>query len=199
MQVLIVEDLQLFVEHVFRPTIADIFPDAQIEVVDDEDGLRRLLAADRYFDVVLLDLYLRDNQRAPDLALLSRACSQLAERVIIHSADADPGIVGLLKQAGAFAYIHKNQGVADLKATLALVLRGNRFFPPHDPPPMNLTARQLEILALLSKGTPDKVIAGSLRLSVHTVTKHMKQLRAQFAANNRTSLILKFRKLYPGA
>lgn len=199
MQVLIVEDLQIFVEHVFRPTITEIFPDASIEVVDDETGIRKLIDAQRRFDIVLLDLYLRDNQRAPDLALLSRVCSQLAERVIIHSADADPATVGLLRQAGAFAYIHKNQGLVDLKATLALVLRGNRFFPPHIPPPMNLTPRQLEILALLSKGTPDKVIAGSLRLSVHTVTKHMKQLRAQFAAENRTALVLKFRRLYPGA
>jgi DNA-binding NarL/FixJ family response regulator len=199
MQVLIVEDLQIFVEHVFRPTITEIFPDASIEVVDDETGIRKLIEAQRRFDIVLLDLYLRDNQRAPDLALLSRVCSQLAERVIIHSADADPATVGLLRQAGAFAYIHKNQGLVDLKATLALVLRGNRFFPPHIAPPMNLTPRQLEILALLSKGTPDKVIAGSLRLSVHTVTKHMKQLRAQFAAENRTALVLKFRRLYPGA
>ena len=199
MQVLIVEDLQIFVEHVFRPVAIEIFPEPVIEVVDDEIGLRRLIDAERHFDVVLLDLYLRDNQRAPDLALLSRVCRQLADRVIIHSADADPGIVGLLKQAGAFAYIHKNQGLADLKATLALVLRGNRFFPPHEPPPMNLTPRQLEILALLSKGKADKVIAGSLSLSVHTVTKHMKQLRAQFAADNRTALVLKFRKLYPGA
>jgi DNA-binding NarL/FixJ family response regulator len=198
-EVLIVEDLRIFVDHVFKPVILDIFPDAGIHVVEDESSIRALIDQGRRFDVVLLDLYLRDNQRSPDLALLSRVCSRLADRVIVHSADADPGIVGLLKQAGAFAYIHKSQGVSDLKATLTLVLRGNRFFPPHDPPPLKLTPRQLEILALLAKGTPDKVIAGSLSLSVHTVTKHMKHLRGQFAVENRTALVLKFRRLYPGA
>jgi DNA-binding NarL/FixJ family response regulator len=199
MKVLIVEDLQIFVDHVFRPTISEVFPAAAIRVVDDEECLRQLIDAGERFDIVLLDLYLRDNQRAPDLALLSKVCSRLGERVIVHSADADSGIVGLLKQAGAFAYIHKSQGLDDLKAILRLVLRGNRFFPPHDPPRMKLTPRQLEVLALLSRGSSDKAIADSLGVSIHTVTKHMKQLREQFSARNRTSLVLKFRTLYPGA
>ena len=199
MDVLIVEDLRIFVDHVFKPAIQEIAPDARVEVVEDEQALRALIDGGRHFDIVLLDLYLRDNQRSPDLALLSRVCSDLAERVVIHSADADPAIVGLLKQAGAFAYIHKNQAAQDLRATLALVLRGNRFFPPHDQPPMNLTPRQLEILSLLVEGMPDKVIANSLRVSVHTVAKHMRHLRSQFSAENRTALVMKFRKLYPGA
>jgi DNA-binding NarL/FixJ family response regulator len=199
MDVLIVEDLRIFVDHIFKPAILEICPDAAIVVVEDEKALRALIEEGRRFDLALLDLYLRDNQRSPDLALLSSVCSRLAERVVVHSSDADPAIVGLLKQAGAFAYIHKSQAAQDLRTTLALVLRGSRFFPPHDQPPMSLTPRQLEILSLLAKGTPDKVIASSLRVSVHTVTKHMKHLRAQFSAENRTALLVKFRKLYPGA
>lgn len=199
MDVLIVEDLRIFVDHIFRPAIQEFHHDANVVVVEGERELRALLDEGRRFDLVLLDLYLRDNQRSPDLALLSQVCSRLASRVVVHSSDADPAIVGLLKQAGAFAYIHKNQAAQDLKSTLALVLRGNRFFPPHDQPPMSLTPRQLEILSLLAKGTPDKVIARSLSVSVHTVAKHMKHLRAQFSAENRTALLVKFRKLYPGA
>jgi DNA-binding NarL/FixJ family response regulator len=199
MNVLIVEDLRIFVDHVFRPVIQEYCPAASVVVIEDEQALRAMIEEGRRFDLVLLDLYLRDNQRSPDLALLSRVCSHVAQRVVVHSSDADPAIVGLLKQAGAFAYIHKNQAAQDLKATLALVLRGNRFFPPHDKPPMSLTPRQLQILSLLSKGTPDKVIADSLRVSVHTVAKHMRHLRSQFSAENRTALLVKFRKLYPGA
>lgn len=198
MRILIVEDLRIFVDHVFRPVLSRAFPSAAIEVVEDELALRQLMDSGTRFDVVLLDVYLREARRMPDLALLSRACNSLGERVVVHAADADPAIVGLLKEAGAFAYVRKNRSLEDLASTLGLVLGGNRFFPPHHVPPIKLTARQLEVLGLLANGMSDKRIANLLGVSVHTVAKYMSQLRELFCVDNRTALVLRFQALYAG-
>jgi DNA-binding NarL/FixJ family response regulator len=61
----------------------------------------------------------------------------------------------------------------------------------HDdaPPPRNLSAREREVLMLLSEGAPNKVIARRLDISVHTAKFHVASILAKLGAANRTDAI----------
>jgi DNA-binding NarL/FixJ family response regulator len=56
----------------------------------------------------------------------------------------------------------------------------------------NLTQREHEILALLSKGHPDKEIAELLRISTWTVHGHLKKIFEKLGAHNRTDAVMKY-------
>jgi DNA-binding NarL/FixJ family response regulator len=55
-----------------------------------------------------------------------------------------------------------------------------------------LTPREHEILALLSKGHPDKEIADLLRISTWTVHGHLKKIFEKLKAHNRTDAVVKY-------
>jgi DNA-binding NarL/FixJ family response regulator len=56
----------------------------------------------------------------------------------------------------------------------------------------NLTARELEILSLLSKGWADKEIADMLRISAWTVHSHLKKIYEKLRVHTRTEAVVKY-------
>ncbi len=56
----------------------------------------------------------------------------------------------------------------------------------------HLTQRELEVLALLSKGHPDKDIADRLGISIHTVHEHVRNIFEKLGAHNRTEAAVRF-------
>ena len=50
----------------------------------------------------------------------------------------------------------------------------------------SLTPRQIEILALMSQGTPNKIIAAKLHLSEKTIKAHITAIFKALNVNNRT-------------
>jgi len=58
-----------------------------------------------------------------------------------------------------------------------------------------LTARELEILALLAAGTPNPRIAADLVVSLDTVKKHVSHLLGKLGAANRTEAVTRARQL----
>jgi DNA-binding NarL/FixJ family response regulator len=56
----------------------------------------------------------------------------------------------------------------------------------------HLTQREYEVLALLSKGQPDKEIAEWLRISIHTVHEHVRNIFEKLRVHNRTEAVVKF-------
>ena len=58
-----------------------------------------------------------------------------------------------------------------------------------------LTARELEILALLAAGTPNPRIAAQLVVSLHTVKKHVSRVLGKLGAANRTEALIRARQL----
>jgi LuxR family maltose regulon positive regulatory protein len=58
-----------------------------------------------------------------------------------------------------------------------------------------LTARELEILALLAAGTPNPRIAEQLVITVDTVNKHVSHVLGELGAANRTEAVTRARQL----
>jgi DNA-binding NarL/FixJ family response regulator len=68
--------------------------------------------------------------------------------------------------------------------------------PPAAPPPRSeglwreLTRRQRDVLALISEGKPNKLIADALNMSESTVKAHVKQIIRRLNVANRTQAAL---------
>jgi LuxR family maltose regulon positive regulatory protein len=58
-----------------------------------------------------------------------------------------------------------------------------------------LTARELEVLALLAAGAPNPRIAEQLVVSLDTVQKHVSHLLGKLGAANRTEAVTRARQL----
>jgi DNA-binding CsgD family transcriptional regulator len=54
----------------------------------------------------------------------------------------------------------------------------------------SLTLREREVLALIARGKPNKEIALSLGIAVHTVEQHLKHIYEKLAIVNRTEAAL---------
>jgi LuxR family maltose regulon positive regulatory protein len=61
--------------------------------------------------------------------------------------------------------------------------------------PEQLTARELEILALLAEGAPNPRIAEELVVTVDTVKKHVSHVLGKLGAANRTEAVTRAHQL----
>jgi DNA-binding NarL/FixJ family response regulator len=62
----------------------------------------------------------------------------------------------------------------------------------HTGPKQHLTAREREVLELLSKGLPYKEIADMLNLNIETIRKHCHNIYEKLQVNSRTEALVKY-------
>ncbi|SFK70170.1 helix-turn-helix transcriptional regulator [Amycolatopsis sacchari] len=67
--------------------------------------------------------------------------------------------------------------------------------PPPDAPVPHLTAREKDVLALLSTGLPNQAIAERLGIGVYTVKDHVKNLLVKLGAQGRMEAVVRARRL----
>jgi len=85
-------------------------------------------------------------------------------------------------------------GLAVLDAGLVSVLTAanappDRSPPADDAPGVTLTARETEVLQLMARGLPNKIIAARLGISLHTAKFHVAAILAKLNASSRTEAV----------
>lgn len=144
-------------------------------------------------DVILLDIELPGLNGLDGLKLLRESFPQA--RVVVVSASATPAAAGEAAARGADGFLPKSSSANDILQAITRVLRGETSFPDQVTPAASgtgstLTVRQLEVLALLCKGKPNKVIARELALSENTVRVHVSAIFAHFGVNSRSEALV---------
>ena len=71
-------------------------------------------------------------------------------------------------------------------ADVAIVARATQ---PADPPDVELTPRELDVLALMAEGASNKAIARQLGISVHTAKFHVGSILDKLDATGRTDAV----------
>lgn len=164
-------------------------------------------AVHRRVDVVAMDVLLPDGSGIDATRQIVRSCPQA--RVLILSFSAEPDTVDQAFQAGATGYFLKDtepedaiidalRMVADggvvvgprVSSTLTADRTPARLRPPFD----QLTAREIEILALLAGGASNLAIANRLRLSEKTVRNQMSTIYGKLGCNDRLQVALTARE-----
>jgi len=191
MQLLLVDDHPLFavcLAHALTHAGAGIHVDTASTV---NDGLSR--AASGSYDVVLIDQRLAGADGIEAIRRFGARFPQMA-RVVISN-DEDAAGAARARSVGASGYLGKSQSFEQLLAALRSIAKGETAFGQRprgtaaqdDAGP---TARQLQVLALVAQGQPNKRIACALGIAERTVKLHITALLHTLGARNRTHLLI---------
>jgi DNA-binding NarL/FixJ family response regulator len=193
-----------------RDGLAKVLPGLaeRVEVlqVDSLQGALAGLAAHPDTALALLELVLPDGEGTQVLERVREARPEIP--VVVVSGSTDQATVRATIQAGARGFISKRSAPPVLLSALRLVLAGEVYVPPEvlrtqllapqegapsglapsarrgkEP---DLTKRQLDVLALLVQGKPNKVICRELGLAEGTVKAHTAAIFRALRVSNRT-------------
>jgi DNA-binding NarL/FixJ family response regulator len=208
LRVLVVDDHAL-VRHGFRAILAS---ENDIEVIDEaSDGRAAVsIAKRRRPDVVLMDVRMPVMDGIEATRLITEDPLLPDTRVIVLTTfDMDEYVFGALR-AGASGFLLKGvepsqlidavrtiaDGAALLEpsATRRLIEAFTSSTPQADAAtatlPADLTAREIEILALIATGSTNAEIAERLVISPLTVKSHVSRILAKMDARDRTQLVI---------
>lgn len=199
MKVLSCDDHDLF-RAGLRQALEEIGATEVIEAGTAADALR-LVAEHDDLDLVLLDLGLPDRNGTEVLATLRKDHPLVP--VAVLSGGEEPARIRAALSAGAVGFIPKSSNRDLLLSALRVIQAGGIYVPPMaldapDAAPAGsarstavakLTARQREVLELVSKGLTNKEISGVLGIAEGTVKGHLAALFEVLDVTNRTEAV----------
>jgi DNA-binding NarL/FixJ family response regulator len=203
-RVLLADDMAL-IRHGIRALMSDV-PDVAIigEVALADDAI--LLCRELNPDVVLMD------QDMPGDGLEATRAIKEAQpdtEIIVMTDRLDDERALRAIEAGATGYILKDIPASNLTAAIRSVCNGRAFFHPQITRKLmerlghlardqrarmrlefeGLTARELDILIELAKGSTDREIAAKFVLAEGTVKTHIRNILRKLGARNRTQAV----------
>jgi two-component system NarL family response regulator len=142
-------------------------------------------------DVMLLDLRM-PSISGVDLLHLVKALEHRPVVIILSSYEYEEEIYQAVR-AGARGYLSKNAQRAEIVAAIDAVNSGGTYFPAkvsawieEREERSSLSAREIEILEMVSKGLTNKEIAEVLQISPYTVRNHINHISAKLEVTDRT-------------
>lgn len=191
MKILLVEDHPLFREGLVH-VLAGL--GAGVVVVEAADPAAAKRALEQYDD---LDLFLVDlglpNAGPFEVLELGRRLQPQVPAVVI-SASESPFEIERAQALGAQGYVFKSAPGHVLLAALRDVMNGKLAFPATTTP-IELTARQLEVVEMLARGLSNKDIAVALEVAENTVKVHLATIYRVLGVANRTTALLRAQEL----
>jgi len=212
MRVMIIDEYPL-VQTGIETLIRTLDKHVDIVSVGSGQAARLSLLKRQDFDLILLDLNLGDINGYDLLAYLRNDYPNLAV-VVVSDADDASDVVRTLDM-GAMGHISKRAEKAALIEGLRQVLNGGVYVPPIKPAEhklakpiewvathgsmrhFGLTPRQQQVLSLLLKGMPNKLIARALNLSVETVKDHVAAVLRALKVSSRTQAVIAVSQMTP--
>ncbi len=203
---LVVDDHPL-VQRAMGEMLDELAPGCEVQFVGRlSEALRTL--RDASFDLVLFDLRLPDAAGVEGLVALKRQRPDCP--VVVVSADADAPMIRRCLDLGAVGYIPKSHSNESIRSALRLVSSGCPYVPPQvlateqplrvrsdptlsrsaDPHLLGLTMRQIDVLRLILRGLPNKLICRQLALAEGTVKVHVSAVLRALGARNRTQAVI---------
>jgi DNA-binding NarL/FixJ family response regulator len=146
-------------------------------------------------DITLMDIRM---PKVNGIAAISAVRAEFphARIIVLTTAAGDVQAVRAFK-AGAVGYLLKNLLRKELVETIRLVHHGHKRVPPEIAQQIaehaaddSITARELDVLRGVAKGSSNKIIASDLNISEHTVKNHLKSILSKLDANDRTHAVM---------
>lgn len=171
----------------------------EIEVVGEAGTGPQLLAMieRRRPDIVMLDPTLAGGTGPTLIETIRRQWPDI--RVVVLSANAEPGTIDTALGAGASAYIVKHVSPGDLAAVISQVSSGAVFHAPARrarpvaagaaQPASDLTTRERTILEAVATGKTTAAISRELWVSEHTIKFHLTNIYRKLGVSNRAGAI----------
>ena len=207
---IVVADDHEVVRVAIRHALTPLAPAIDWREAPDAATVERELERDAGIDLALVDLHM-PGAGAPSWIAQLRARHPTVPLIVL-SADESPALLHALIGLGIAGFIPKSDSAAVILHAVRLVLSGGTYAPlrlvaganggdrpttadaaqPAVPP--LLTARQADVLHLLARGLPNKLIARELGLSEGTVKVHLLAVFRALAVHNRTQAVVAAQK-----
>ena len=198
MRILIIDDHPLTCAGL-RSLLSSAYPDAEVMSVHDAQDARTFLENDAQAseaaDWIFLDIHLPDD---PEWLLFKWLCTgRWIGKTILISAELDGDVLRNALGTGVRGFIPKSADPDMVLEGFDAIRRGQVYLPPQlaglakQPAGKPLSPRQKEVLALLLQGSPNKVIARELNLTLNTVKEYVSALLEIHGVSNRLELVLK--------
>ena len=179
--------------------------DPELEIVGEAatpDDAVALAAAD-HPDVVLMDLQFGQTQTGADATRRIRALADAPAVLVLTNYDTDGDILGAV-EAGASGYLLKDAPPAELIAAIRAAAAGESALAPAiagrllariRTPQAALSARETEVLHLVSDGASNSAIASALHITDATVKSHLVHIFSKLGVSSRTAAVAAARDL----
>lgn len=215
MRILIVDDHPLIREGLAN-LLKQLDPEVQVSDAISAEQARRVLESAAEWSLVLLDLTLPG---ADGMSLLAELRDTRPEVpvVVLSGNDSSVNVIAAI-DLGAMGFISKRSSTSILAGALRLVLAGGVYIPPQalqseseavvresrggvsdagttSLRDLRLTDRQIEILALLVEGKPNKLICRELDIAPSTVKAHISAILRALRVENRTEAVVKLSRM----
>jgi DNA-binding NarL/FixJ family response regulator len=208
MKILVVDD-HVLIREALGGVLRELRPNAVILEAQDSRAAERQVGEHPDIELILFDLNLPDRDGFAVLAELRD--SHPAISIIVHSGFHDRANVVRALELGAMGFIPKNAQRAVMISALNLVFSGGIYIPPEilgprdeapagraagpvsapaSPEDLGLTARQIEVLALMMQGKSNKAICRVLDVAEPTVKNHVTAILKALKASNRTEAVI---------
>ncbi len=209
MKILLVDD-HVLIREAMRGVLRELDGSTPIFEAQSARQADELISRNPDISLVLLDLGLPDRDGFEMLASVRQSHPSIA--VVVLSASSDRDTVRKALDAGAQGFIPKTAAREILLGALRLILAGGFYIPPEilrdapepraaspsatadgagpTPSDLNLTERQLDVLALMMQGKSNKLICRHLKLAEPTVKNHVSSILKALNVNNRTEAVL---------
>lgn len=146
-------------------------------------------------DVTLMDIRM---PKVNGIAAISSIREQFPQaRIIVLTTSAGDVQAVRAFKAGAVGYLLKNLLRRELVETIRLVHKGQKRIPPEVAQQIaehaaddSITSRELDVLRGVANGNSNKIIAGDLNISEHTVKNHLKNILSKLNASDRTHAVM---------
>ncbi len=191
MKILIVDDHELI-----RAGLSDALTKNGFEIIGESSSVAQALAMLNQYkpEITLVDINLGASS---GIDLIEQAiASKSGSKFIVLTMHDDTATLETAKKAGATAFVTKSAPVESLIEVIEKIAAGiNGFFkageiktsiPKKD---FQLTARELEVLALLPTGATASAIGSMLFLSEATVKTHLTNIYRKLGATNRAQAV----------
>jgi len=200
----VIADDHPMVRDALARVVGQLYADAQVLEAGDFAAVLAHLG-DAVPDLVLIDLNMPGMDGLHGLRRLREAFPALA--IVVASGQDDPATIRAALEIGANGFIPKIDPPDLLLQALRVVRAGGVYIPARSngdvrgimtgpsPNASGLTPRQLDVLRLLLKGEPNKLIARQLGLTEGTVKIHIAAILRALQARNRTEAVIRAREL----
>jgi DNA-binding NarL/FixJ family response regulator len=211
MKILVVDDHSLITD-ALSVLFLDLDPATEVLTTRTAEGAMEMLNLHPDLDLVVLDLGMPG---VSGTSLLESMVAHSPElKILVLSGQQDPRNVMRVLQLGAAGFVPKSMASDTLLAAVKFVLSGGVYIPADLLDEVNrvamigsaertregnggrveLTERQEQVLQLLARGAPIKIICRELGLSEGTVKTHVTAIYRAFNASNRTEALLAARR-----
>jgi DNA-binding NarL/FixJ family response regulator len=211
MKAVIVEDHPLM-RSALMEIIESAFPNALIEGFARLQAAKRWLQANPDCSLVVIDLTLPD--AGPLAVVADLKADAPGAKLMVYSAESDPHRMREVIEQGAAGFVPKSASRHVVQQALLRVVAGHSYIPaelsslnraiasPQRPAPaaanstgslasqLGLTGRQGDVLTLILRGLPNKLICRHLSLAEGTVKVHVSAVLRVLGVRNRTEAVV---------